>query len=263
MESKNHPYLLFMLILSVLALAALAAEAVLPLDQGTREILNYADTLVCVAFFTDFLVMLHRAEKKWRYLLTWGWLDLASSIPTFDALRWGRAARIMRIFRVLRGVRSARVLSVFILERRAQSAFLAAALLSITLVSVSAISVLHFEAGAEANINTAEDAVWWAIATITTVGYGDKYPVTSEGRVVGAILMVAGVGLFGTCSGFVAAWFLAPAEAKRESEVSVLRREIAEIKRLLTEKCVSGAHDDGNARPPDRTAATETNKDAT
>lgn len=236
MESKNHAYLLFMLILSVLALGALAVEAIFSLDQGTRQILNYADTLVCALFFIDFLVVFHRAESKRRYLMTWGWLDLASSIPMLDVLRWGRAARIMRIFRVLRGVRAARVLSVFILERRAESTFLATALLSVILVVVSAVSVLHFEGGAEGNIKTPEEAAWWAIVTITTVGYGDKYPVTSEGRLVAAILMAGGVGLFGTFSGFVAAWFLAPAQAKWESELAVLQRDINDIKRLLSVK---------------------------
>src|SRR3972149_6773059 len=70
--------------------------------------------------------------------------------------------------------------------------------------------VLHFEDVPEANIKGPEDAVWWAFVTMTTVGYGDRFPVTSEGRLAGALLMVAGVGLFGTFSGFVAAWFLAP-----------------------------------------------------
>jgi voltage-gated potassium channel len=254
MEGKNHAYLVFMLILSVLALVALAVEAVFPLDEGTRAIFNYADTLVCALFFVDFLVMLHRAKDRRRYLLTWGWLDLASSIPMVDFLRWGRAARIMRILRVLRGVRAARVLSVFILERRAESAFLATVLLSIILVVVSAVGVLHFEAGDEGNIKTPEDAVWWAVATITTVGYGDRYPVTSEGRVVAAILMVAGVGLFGTFSGFVAAWFLAPGQAKRENELAVLQRDVNEIKQLLTVK--TGAQEAVvNAKPPPRSVS--------
>jgi voltage-gated potassium channel len=55
---------------------------------------------------------------------------------------------------------------------------------------------------------TAEDALWWAYVTITTVGYGDKFPVTSEGRLIAGFLMTAGVGLFGTFTGFVASWFV-------------------------------------------------------
>jgi voltage-gated potassium channel len=230
---RSGAYLLFMLVLSVLALGALAVQAALPISRGASRILELADTAFCLLFFLDFLLLLYRTENRRRYFFTWGWLDLLSSIPAVDALRWGRAARIMRIIRVLRGVRSARVLSQFILERRSQSAVLAAALVTITLVSAASISVLHFEAGSAGNIKSAEDAVWWSIATITTVGYGDKFPVTTEGRIVAIMLMVAGVGLFGTFSGLLAAWFLAPTNHERETELAELRREIRELKDLL------------------------------
>ena len=62
--------------------------------QATRNILEYADFLVCVVFFGDFLFTLIRSENRWRYLRTWGWIDLLSSIPAVDVLRWGRAARM-------------------------------------------------------------------------------------------------------------------------------------------------------------------------
>lgn len=234
MENRTQPYLVFMLVLSLIALGALAIETVFSLDQGTRTILAYADVLVCFIFFLDFLILLRRAENKWKYLATWGWLDLLSSVPVFSSLRWARAARIARIFHVLRGVRAARILTHVILERRAQSAFLAAALTTIILVAVSSISVLHFEVPADGNIKTPEDAVWWAVVTITTVGYGDRVPVTSEGRLVAAILMVAGFGLFATVSGSVAAWFLAPSGARRDDQLAALRKEVAELKSLLT-----------------------------
>jgi voltage-gated potassium channel len=226
-----------MLILSFLALAALAIEAIFPLDSGTRSILAHADTVICALFFLDFLILFFRAQSKRRYMATWGWLDLLSCIPMLDAARWGRAARIVRIFRVLRGVRSARIIAHFVLEHRAQSGLLAASLLSITIICVAAISALHFEAGVDGNnIKTPEDALWWAIVTITTVGYGDKFPVTSEGRVVGAMLMIAGVGLFSTFSGLIAAWFLAPGRQAAQDERSAIRDEIAELKRLILEK---------------------------
>lgn len=230
---ETGPYGLFMLALCISALVALGVGTIADLDVETRAILEYFDILVCAIFFVDFIVSLARASDRWRYLFTWGWVDLLSSIPTVDILRAGRAARILRVLRVLRGVRATKLVASLILERRKESAFLAASLVSLVLVTFASIAVLQFEAGNDANIKDAGDAVWWAFATITTVGYGDRFPVTSEGRLVGALLMTAGVGLFGVFSGFVAAWFLGAAEQKQTTELEELRSEIKAIRALL------------------------------
>jgi voltage-gated potassium channel len=101
------------------------------------------------------------------------------------------------------------------------------------LAVLGSIAVLHFETVDGANIKSAEDALWWATVTITTVGYGDRYPVTTEGRIVGTLLMTAGVGLFGVFSGFVAAWFLSSGQKKEEDELASVRHELAALRRLL------------------------------
>lgn len=219
--------------LSVFAILALAVEVVLRPSDSVRRILGYADTFICVLFFGDFLVQLFQAENRRTYLCTWGWLDLLSSVPAFEVFRIGRVGRIVRIIRVLRAVKSARIITAAILERRAQSAVLAAGLLTIVLVTVCAISALHFEDAADANIKTAEDAVWWAVATVTTVGYGDRYPVTSEGRLVGVALMICGVGFIGILSGAAASWFLAPLQRREASEIERIEEELKQIKARL------------------------------
>jgi voltage-gated potassium channel len=229
----SGPYQLFMLMLCLFALMTLAADTIVPLAPSTRDVLRYADTAVCGVFFLDFLIQLARARSRWEYFVRWGWIDLLSSIPMVDALRVGRAARIMRILRVLRGVRSTKLLAEFVLGRRGQGAFLAATLVSLLLVVFASVAILQFERVQGANITTAQDAVWWAVVTLTTVGYGDRYPITGEGRVVAGLLMVAGVGLFGTFSGYVASWFLAPSEHRQVSEVSELRAEIVALRELL------------------------------
>lgn len=76
------------------------------------------------------------------------------------------------------------------------------------MVLFSSIAILQVEDSPNSNIKSAEDAIWWSYVTITTVGYGDKYPVTTEGRLIAAVLMTAGVGLFGTFTGFLASWFV-------------------------------------------------------
>lgn len=227
-------YEILMLALCVYTLGALVLQAVLPEGAPASEILDVADTVVCVAFLADFVISLRRAPSKRGYLLRWGWIDLLSSIPAVHVLRWGRAFRVVRVIRFLRGVRATKIVAGFIVRRRAENTFLAATFVSLLLVILGSVFVLQFERGPDANIKSARDALWWAITTITTVGYGDRYPVTDEGRVVAALLMVAGVGLFGTFSGFVAAWFLAPPAETQESELQAIRREIREIRDLIS-----------------------------
>lgn len=232
--STSTGYQLFMLVLCLYSLGILAFQAAGPAEPTTRVILDYADFAVCLVFLGDFLISLVRAENRWRYFVTWGWLDLLSSIPAVDVTRWGRAARILRIFRVLRGLRATHLLAELVLKRRAQNAMLAVALLALILVTFCSIAVLHFESGPDANIKSADDAVWWAFATITTVGYGDRYPITSEGRMVAVLLMVSGVGLFGTFSGFLASWFVDEGDDAAKAELAAMRAEVARLTDAVT-----------------------------
>lgn len=236
-HEKFGPYQIFMLILCLYAIIALTVHTVLSLDEQTRKIIDIADDAICALFFIDFLYNIIKSPNKWQYLYTWGWIDLLSSIPSINILRAGRAARILRIFRVLRAVRATKIIATFILERRKESAFMAAALISILLIILGSISVLHFEKGImSANIQTAEDAIWWAVVTMTTVGFGDKYPVTMEGRAIAALLMICGVGLFGMFSGFIASWFLSPDRAKEKNDFDIIRQDIEELKKMINSK---------------------------
>ena len=139
----------------------------------------------------------------------------------------------MRILRVLRGVKSARAVAHFVVARRAQSTFLATLLLTLLVLVLGSVAMLQFETSPDANIRTAEDAMWWAVSTMTTVGYGDRYPTSSEGRMVAVFLMAAGVGVFGTFSGLVASWFLSPSTEHTESDVEQLKAMVADIQRRL------------------------------
>lgn len=227
------PYQLFVLGLSIYVLAALAAQTLFTLSPETVKILDIADVAVCLVFMLDFVHSLVKAPNRWHYFITWGWLDFISSIPAVDVFRWGRAARAFRILRVLRGLRATRLLSGFVLERRAQCAFWAAALFGILVTIFGSIAILQLETAEASNIATAEDAMWWSFVTVTTVGYGDRYPVTSSGRLLAALLMFTGIGLFGTFTAFVASAFLAPGEAEQDQELTEIRRELAALRKAL------------------------------
>jgi voltage-gated potassium channel len=227
------PYQLFMLVLCLWALVVLGLASFLRLDPATLAILDYADTAVCVIILGDFLYCFAHAPRRVHYLVTWGWIDLLSSVPTVGALRWGRAARLMRILRVLRGLKSARMIAHFLAGKREQSAFWAALLLCLLMIVSCSIAVLQFEVPAGGNIATAQDALWWAASTMTTVGYVDRYPISVEGRLVAVFLMAAGVGVFGLLSGLVASWFLSPAVEETDTDVAELKVMIRELQAQL------------------------------
>jgi len=198
---------LVILALSVYVLIALLADTFFKLPPELSKLLNFIDNIVCAIFLIDFFYRLFKAESKLKFL-KWGWIDFISSIPMVDFLRWGRAFRIMRLFRLLRAFRSTKYLASYVFRNRQQGAFTSVAIIAILMVIFSSIAMLQVETDPNSNIKTAEDSIWWAFVTVTTVGYGDKYPVTTEGRVIAAFLMITGVGLFGAFTGFVASWFV-------------------------------------------------------
>lgn len=232
-EGKSNLYQLFMLVLCVYAILGMGAETLIPMSDEHRTVLEYADYAVCGLFFLDFLYSLLTAPNGWRYFWTWGWVDLLSSTPSVGALRVQRMTRIIRIFRVMRGVRATKTLVSYIVQRRTGGLLLAAVLSSILTVVFSAVAILQFETVPDSNIKSLGDALWWAVVTITTVGYGDRYPVTSEGRALGALLMTCGVALFGAFSGFVASWFLNPTGEKQNTELAQIHAELQELRKLL------------------------------
>jgi voltage-gated potassium channel len=206
-EQRPSSWDLMIMALSLFVVVALAVETFVHLDAEVSRILRLVDTAVCFLFLADFVGRISRAESKLAYM-KWGWIDLISSIPAIDALRWGRVFRIVRVLRLLRGVRSLQMFSELVFHRRVEGTLATASVGTVLLLLFSAIAILNLEAVPEANIRTAEDALWWALTTMTTVGYGDKYPVTNEGRLVGVMLMTGGVGLFGIFTGMVASWFV-------------------------------------------------------
>jgi len=225
-ETENAtPLQIGMLFLSIYVIVALFCQTFLHLSKPVNTLLDKFDFIVCLAFISDFIFRFYKAKNKLLFM-KWGWIDIISSIPTIDFLRWGRLVRIFRILRILRAFKSTKLLISFLFKNRAQSSIVSAALISFLLLVFSSIAMMSFEDDPNSNIKSPMDAIWWGFATITTVGYGDKFPVTVEGRIVAIILMIAGVGLFGTFTAYVATLFMEPEQKKEESEIALLRKEI-------------------------------------
>lgn len=203
-------------VLSIYVLLALIIDSFLKLAPEVSKLLYVIDDLICVLFLYDFFYRFIKAPSKLKFM-KWGWIDLISSIPTFEYLRYGRLIRLIRLFRILRAFRSVKYLTSHIFKTRTKGTFSTVSLISFLMLIFGSISILQVETVPESNIKTAGDAIWWSFVTITTVGYGDKFPVTGEGRVIAAFLMVTGVTLFGTFTGFIAAWFMGDKSNNKQS----------------------------------------------
>jgi len=198
---------LVILALSLVTLGFVAFDTLFDLTTETSRLFFLIDTAICAVFLGEVAyrgVIRPDRARYWR----WGWIDLLSSIPAVSALRWGRAIRVIRIFRVLRAFRSTKALLGYLVRDPARASVVTIALATAMVVVFGSIAILNLESPhPEANIRDASDALWWAFVTVTTVGYGDRYPVTDAGRWVAALLMASGVGLFGTLTAYLAnAW---------------------------------------------------------
>jgi voltage-gated potassium channel len=224
------------LILSVVVLGALVADTAFALPPEISGVLQKVDTLVCLVFLGDFAFRFHRAKSK-RDFMKWGWLDLLASIPNptggipwLSHLRWGRLIRLFRILRLIRALRATHRLAALMLKDKFRTGMASVVLTSILLLIFSSLGILICEQpDPQANIKTADDAVWWSVATLTTVGYGDKYPVTAEGRLLAMVVMVSGLGLFGGLSGLAASFFIG---AKGKSIVAEENKILARLEQL-------------------------------
>ncbi len=219
---------LISLVLSIYVLLALSAETLLSLSEETVELLNDIDFVICLFFLYDFFSRFYAAKSKLAFM-KWGWIDLISSIPILPFSGWARMIRVIRILRILRAFRSTKILINFLYQQRAQGVMTTAVIIGVVLTIFSAIAILNFENAPNSNIKTPGDALWWAAATVTTVGPADVYPVTPEGRIVAILLMTAGVCLFAILTAYISSVFTSVGQKKEETEIHVL---IAEIRLL-------------------------------
>ena len=214
----GNSYEIFILVVTVLSLAVMVA-LLLPFDQETIDTLNFWDNLICIIFLGDFAYNITGSRPRRQYFIHQrGWLDLLGSIPSLGLLRYAallRLARLSRLTRIARllGGQHKKELIEDVVKNRSQYALFLTVLLAVVVMSVSSVLVLQFETRSpDANITTGGDALWWALVTITTVGYGDFFPVTTLGRFVGLFVMLAGVGIIGALASILASLLIAPTD---------------------------------------------------
>ena len=175
----------------------------------------------------------------------------AGSIPSFGITKYGgllrlaRLSRFARIARLLRG-ENKKALVKDVLDHRSQYAGFITILLTILVLTVASVLVLQFESQSpDAKITTGGDALWYSIVTITTVGYGDYYPVTTAGRITAMFIMFMGVGIIGALASILASLLVgssAPEEDEApgtepaptvEEELALVKKELVALRQLI------------------------------
>lgn len=198
------PFDIAMMLLSAIAMIIVLSIFVVPMHSETRRLLTLIDTMICIVFIVHFVFNLITSQQRAQYVKE-HWLDFFASIPLIEPLR---LLRFLQIFRVIRMIRLAHSVLLPMLKQRIQTTMAGLLVFMIIIVAGSAVAIFLIESNApDSNIKTAEDALWWGLITISTVGYGDYYPVTTWGRLVSSLLIISGVSLFGVISGYIASSF--------------------------------------------------------
>jgi hypothetical protein len=237
-ELKSTGYEIFVGILSVLSIVNLVLIVAFQ-DESLETVLWVMNALFSLIFLIDFTYRIFTAPSAAAYFFRhFGWADLLASLP-FPQLKILRVFRLIRVYRLLRDVGPRAIVRTLIRDR-AGSALYVLLLMGIFVLQFGSLAVLAVEQDAEgANIVTASDALWYTLVTISTVGYGDQYPVTSVGRLFGVLIIVVGVGIFGTFTGYLATVFLTPRAsdaAPADTEVQPLSAASVEtLRELLAE----------------------------
>jgi voltage-gated potassium channel len=224
-----------MLALSLVFLAVYAVPVIDPqLPAAAASVCTAASYVIWLLFILDYLIRVSLAERRWRFLRGHV-LDLV--IVAVPILRPFRALRIFSVSQAL-------------FLRNARQVYLRAAQLVVAatglVVFIAATAMLDTERDVPgSHITDFADAAWWAVTTVTTVGYGDAYPVTGTGRLIAASLMLIGIALLGMVTATVAAWFVHLGQrleqtdesdvlVRLERKLTTIETELAELKRLPT-----------------------------
>ncbi len=215
---------LLLVVLAFVSVALLLYELDHPEAMG---VILPVDFTIAIIFLAEYINSVRVAERKAHYALS-HWYDLLSSIPVpLSPVRMFRTIRIVRMIRVMRVAKFGRIQKFLYQSRMGHviTAFL-------MVLFFSSISFHILEYGENPMVQSSLDALYWALATISTVGFGDVVAVTSAGKVLTVALMVAGIGIYTTLVSYLASYLVRSKSSIRRDD---LMERIEEIDRKLDE----------------------------
>ena len=210
---------LFIQALIVLSLVSFSIETLPGLSARSREVLRTIEIVTIGIFTVEYLLRIAVADRRLGYVFSFfGVVDLVAILPFYIAsgvdLRGVRALRLLRLFRIFKLVRYSEAVRrfhrAFLIAREEVVLFFFAACL---LLFVAGVGIYHFENPAQPEAYASIfHSLWWAVATLTTVGYGDIYPITVGGKIFTFMVLIVGLGVVSVPAGLVAS---ALSEARR------------------------------------------------
>ena len=233
-----------LLLLALAVIPLLIFPSVADLSPRAEAVILVADWTIWSIFLADYLVRLWLAETR-REFIRINKLDLLIIVlPFLRPLRVLRSARALRILRAARATtllgRSVTAAGEVLTRHKLHYAIAT----TIGVVIAAAALAHSFEsASPTSNIDSFADALWWASATVTTVGFGDQFPTTTGGRAVGIGLMIVGISLFGFVAGSLVSYFFDNREKEGEPTLKDVVERLQRLEALLR---------DGEARPSDQ-----------
>lgn len=221
---NGKTYEICMLIIVLLFVFVLTIQSVQSIEIKYGRLLDFFDYIITAIFFLDYILRIYISENRIKYIFSFnGLVDLISILPTLipktildlRAIRVVRSIRIFRLFKLTRYTRATEMLSrVF---KKEKEVLLITFVIAISLIYISAVLIYGFENADQPEVfRDIPTSLWWAVATMTTVGYGDMYPITSAGKIIASMLIFVGIGIIAIPSGVISAGFLYELQEERK-----------------------------------------------
>ena len=202
---------LFVQALIVLSIVTFSIESLPDLGNKTKEVLRITEIVIVIIFTIEYLLRLYVADRKISYVLSfYGIIDLVAVVPFYIAsgidLRSLRIFRMLRIFQLLKILRYNKAIHrfsrAFVIAREEIVLF---SVVTAMLLYISALGIYYFESETQPEVfKSVFHSLWWAVATLSTVGYGDMYPITLGGRVFTFFILMISLGIVAVPTGLLA-----------------------------------------------------------
>lgn len=204
----------WLLVFILISCLLVVLESVPNIKEQYGKTLYILEWFFTIAFTIEYALRIYSSKKRWKYIFSsWGMIDLLAIIPTYLStvyppigvlldIRILRLIRVFRVFKLKKYVTGGNIMMIALSKSRPK---ILTFVLFIILVAVVLGSLMYVIEGQKNGFDTLPDSIYWAIVTLTTVGYGDVTPVTIVGKIIATFIMILGYGIIAVPTGIVSA----------------------------------------------------------